>query len=424
MRGESGRRRERGGRRWRKSQEKMEKISKTRARREGVETRRRGGGRCRGDRGGWEQREEGRRSLQRERKMEKISKTALAAMRESKLAEEGRRSVQRDRGGWEQREDARRSMQRERKMEKISKSALAARRESGPTEEGRRSVQMRLSGKECRLFGIACKLSEKSSLVRPLEGREPLDEEINADADGSLFVGEIGLGPEDVQRSIINEVDHITFTSRVRSLMEQSMQKVVMVKLLGRSIGLKMLSTRLFNHWRPVGGMKIIYAEKGFFMVKFNTQKDYLHAMLDGPWTLMGHYLLFRPWIPLFDPCEENLLVVAAWIRLPRLPYKYNHKEIMKALSETAGEYIKIDYNTQSRKRAQYARIAVILNLTKPLKASMMMDGRLQLIEYESLSVVCYRCVHFGHISDQCPLNKRRETIASKKITNVHMFVL
>ncbi|KAK9135325.1 hypothetical protein Syun_014655 [Stephania yunnanensis] len=83
----------------------------------------------------------------------------------------------------------------------------------------------------------------------------------------------------------------------------------------------------------------------------------------------------------------------------------------MKALSETAGEYIKIDYNTQSGKRAQYSRIAVILNLTKPLKASMMVDGRLRVIEYESLSVVCYRYIRIGHISDQCPLSQRKETM-------------
>ncbi|KAK9095061.1 hypothetical protein Scep_026530 [Stephania cephalantha] len=57
--------------------------------------RRRGGGRCRGERGGWEQRGEGRRSVQRERKMDKISNSVLAARRESKPAEEGRRLVQR-----------------------------------------------------------------------------------------------------------------------------------------------------------------------------------------------------------------------------------------------------------------------------------------------------------------------------------------
>ncbi|KAK9119436.1 hypothetical protein Scep_017529 [Stephania cephalantha] len=50
--------------------------------------------------------------------MEKISNSVLAAMRESKPVEEGRRSVQRI----EQRDQGRWSVQRERKLEKISPS--------------------------------------------------------------------------------------------------------------------------------------------------------------------------------------------------------------------------------------------------------------------------------------------------------------
>ncbi|KAK9118600.1 hypothetical protein Scep_016693 [Stephania cephalantha] len=113
---------------------------------------------------GWRTKE-GRWSVQRERRKEKIvhlimetdngngqwkrtmkiSKSALearATRRESKSAEEGRRSVQRrDRRMGAERGGEVVGAERERKMEKISNSVFGARRESKPAEEGRRSVQ-------------------------------------------------------------------------------------------------------------------------------------------------------------------------------------------------------------------------------------------------------------------------------------------
>ncbi|KAK9150905.1 hypothetical protein Syun_009214 [Stephania yunnanensis] len=61
--------------------------------------------------------------------------------------------------------------------------------------------------------------------------------------------------------------------------------------------------------------------DKEFYMVRFNTHKDYQRALIEGPSTVMGHYLLVQPWNLHFNPCEENLSKVAAWIRLLGLPF-------------------------------------------------------------------------------------------------------
>ncbi|KAK9100377.1 hypothetical protein Scep_023807 [Stephania cephalantha] len=135
----------------------------------------RGGGRYRGERGGFERREEGRRSVQRERKMEKIPNSVLVAKKESKPVEEGRRSVQRT----ERRMGAERigevaGSERERKLEKISPSRRWWR---GKSRNRRRrwSVQRRCvacrgpsssKGKErCLVTTFELPLEEASSLV-------------------------------------------------------------------------------------------------------------------------------------------------------------------------------------------------------------------------------------------------------------------
>ncbi|KAK9100309.1 hypothetical protein Scep_023739 [Stephania cephalantha] len=98
----------------------------------------------------------------------------------------------------------------------------------------------------------------------------------------------------------------------------------------------------------------------------------------------------------------------------PPIPEEEN-RLTKKVKNGDMGEVLKIDYNAQSGKRCQFARIAVLLDLTKPLKSMMMVDkARRQRIEYENLHIVCYRCARYSHTVDNCPLIPK-ETSSTKK---------
>ncbi|MBA0585882.1 hypothetical protein Gorai_016643 [Gossypium raimondii] len=62
------------------------------------------------------------------------------------------------------------------------------------------------------------------------------------------------------------------------------------------------------------------------------------------------------------------------------------------------GKVVKLDYNTDSRTNSRFARMAVYVNLDKPLTSQVLINGTTQLIEYESLWMIqpCERIVSKG----------------------------
>ena len=61
-----------------------------------------------------------------------------------------------------------------------------------------------------------------------------------------------------------------------------------------------------------------------------------------------------------------------------------------------------VDYNTEEAQRGRFVRVAVEVNLSKPLISHFTIDGRVQRVEYEDLPLICFQCGKYGHTSDLC----------------------
>ncbi|CAI0430402.1 unnamed protein product, partial [Linum tenue] len=96
---------------------------------------------------------------------------------------------------------------------------------------------------------------------------------------------------------------------------------------------------------------------------------------------------------------------VVAWIQLPELPVHFYHREILFSLGNLIGRTIKLDYHTEHRQRGKFARIAVELDMTKPLPTRIWLDDFWQVILYENLPTICYECGRIGHQEEACPQN-------------------
>ncbi|MBA0876836.1 hypothetical protein Goshw_006879 [Gossypium schwendimanii] len=109
-----------------------------------------------------------------------------------------------------------------------------------------------------------------------------------------------------------------------------------------------------------------------------------------------------------------------AWIRFPGLPgYLYNHK-IITEIGETVGKVVKLDMNTDSRTRGRFARLAVYVDLEKPLISHILINGRKQNVEYESLPTICFHCGRYGHVENSCSF-KTPESHSEKEIVPSEM---
>ncbi|KAI9093683.1 hypothetical protein K1719_027132 [Acacia pycnantha] len=218
------------------------------------------------------------------------------------------------------------------------------------------------------------------------------------DPDFLLRQGDVAIG-------LNGNIPTVDFASHVLEALNKRIGLAVVVKLLGRRIGYRYLHSKLQSLWKPSGQLKLTDLHDDCFLVRFNDDMDYQNALLNGPWVIFGHYLHVQPWSPSFRPQEHVIDQIVGWIRLPKLPVRYYHKNIIRSIGSVFGDVIRVDYNTDSGDRGKFARLAVNIDLTKPLTSRIQVDGELILVEYEGLPSICFNCGRYGHLKEACPMN-------------------
>ncbi|XP_039015879.1 uncharacterized protein LOC120146360 [Hibiscus syriacus] len=146
----------------------------------------------------------------------------------------------------------------------------------------------------------------------------------------------------------------------------QAMDEVVVLggefRLLGRVVGYKTLMNRIGLIWQLQGQYQVIDLENEYFLVKFEREQEYIHVLMEGPWTIYGSYLTVQPWSRTFSTSEKHPSHVIVWVRLPGLPYRYYSKAIFRRIASVIG----------------------------------------QKIEYEGLQQIYFQCGVYGHSKDIC----------------------
>ncbi|KAJ4844717.1 hypothetical protein Tsubulata_007706 [Turnera subulata] len=120
----------------------------------------------------------------------------------------------------------------------------------------------------------------------------------------------------------------VRLSEAFKERLEKRWDFVVVVKLLGRTIGYRTLCSRLQTLWQPSKPMKVVDLENDFFLVGLQCEEDFYQALTDFP----------RSW---YD------------------------SEVLKALGSLVGGAMKVDANTKVAIWGKYARVAVEVDLEK-----------------------------------------------------------
>ncbi|XP_050217715.1 uncharacterized protein LOC126668568 [Mercurialis annua] len=252
------------------------------------------------------------------------------------------------------------------------------------------------------------KISFKDTLMNNFKGdRSSQDEDFEA----------FTLEEKDIEFGDSKGMPTINFSDRVHNLISQNMKLCIVVRLLGKNIGYRTLLSRILKLWKPKSYPSLVDLDNNFFLVRFYSMEDYINALSGGPWVLFGHYLTVQPWSPEFSSDKINATSVTAWVRFPGLPIQYYHNNVLKAIAKTLGKVIKIDFNTEARERGKFARLAINLDLTKPLCSRILLDGRLQKVEYEGLPIICFNCGRYGHRENLCTHKNLVEGVSDSPMT-------
>ncbi|KAL4278157.1 hypothetical protein GQ457_03G033120 [Hibiscus cannabinus] len=213
---------------------------------------------------------------------------------------------------------------------------------------------------------------------------------------------DVEIHEEDVLISVVDGTPSIDFSTRVHDMVDATLANSVIVHLLGRMIGYNALLTRIRSLWTPSGEMALVDLDNGYYLVCFAKADDVNRVLLGGPWLIYGNYLTVQPWSRNFSTEKEHPDHIVVWARLSGLPYRYYTKSMFRFIANAIGKIIKIDYNTKEGKRGRFARIAVVIDLNKPLVPSLVIDDKRQITKYEGLPMICYSCGKFGHTMETC----------------------
>ncbi|KAL4352195.1 hypothetical protein GQ457_06G022560 [Hibiscus cannabinus] len=218
---------------------------------------------------------------------------------------------------------------------------------------------------------------------------------------------DVAMNDDDVRISAADGSPVINFSARLHGLVEEKLAKSVIVRLLGRFIGYTALLNRIRTLWNPCGEIAMIDLDNGYFLVRFALEEDVTKVLSGGPWLIYGNYLTVQPWSRSFSTEKDHPDKIVVWARLPGLPYHYYTKSMFRCIAGVLGEVVRIDYNTSEGRRGKFARLALVVDLNKPLVSSVVIDGIKQKVAYEGLPLICYKCGCYGHAEGVCPLNKK-----------------
>ncbi|KAI9077419.1 hypothetical protein K1719_040622 [Acacia pycnantha] len=224
---------------------------------------------------------------------------------------------------------------------------------------------------------------------------------------------EVELCDTDFHISREGEIPSIAFLEAIRATISKGMERTLIIKLLGRSITYYDLRARTQALWRLKGSCQLVDTEGSFYFVTFDLEEDYDKVLTGGPWMIFGVYLTVQPWSLDFDARSSVIGKVVAWVRIPGLSFRYYHKSTLRAIGSLLGEVVKMDYMTETKGRGKYARLAVMMDLQKPLVPWILVDGKRHGVEYEGLPLICFECGLYGHPKERCKSHGKMMSSAS-----------
>ncbi|KAK2658150.1 hypothetical protein Ddye_004683 [Dipteronia dyeriana] len=102
-------------------------------------------------------------------------------------------------------------------------------------------------------------------------------------------------------------------------------------------------------------------------------------------------YLVVQKWRPNFVPGEDEIRQMLVRVRLSKLPTEWIDVDLLWNIEGMLGNAYKVYPITESQARWRFARICINLDITKPLKGSIIVDDRITKVEYENLGLIYFK---------------------------------
>ncbi|XP_019170456.1 PREDICTED: uncharacterized protein LOC109166027 [Ipomoea nil] len=155
--------------------------------------------------------------------------------------------------------------------------------------------------------------------------------------------------------------------------------------------------------------MDLIALDNDYHLVQFRSIDNLEFAMYEGPWLVLDHYLIVKPWEPDFDPMNDTMEKVLVWLRIPCIPMEYYDYIFLRKLGNRIGRTVRVDQATSLVSRGKFARICVEIDMRKPLISKFTYERKVRHVAYKGVHLVYFSCGFYGHAKEVCPRLRRSE---------------
>ncbi|KAI9123813.1 hypothetical protein K1719_005113 [Acacia pycnantha] len=150
-----------------------------------------------------------------------------------------------------------------------------------------------------------------------------------------------------LSRRMEGKPGNLRFTAEEYSSWCMPWMNSLIIKVLGANFPTYVIRDRIKRMWRPKDTMKLIPISNGYYIISFSNKEDREYAFQEGPWMIEDHYLIVQRWRPNFNPWKADLqCIIAAWVRLPDIPFEFYNVESLRRIGNMIGKMVKMDHST------------------------------------------------------------------------------
>ncbi|KAK2638501.1 hypothetical protein Ddye_026296 [Dipteronia dyeriana] len=109
--------------------------------------------------------------------------------------------------------------------------------------------------------------------------------------------------------------------------------------------------------------------------------EDLEYVLTRGPWVISNQYLVVQKWRPNFMSGEDEIQKISVWVGLSKLPMEWIDVDLLRSIGGMLGTTFKVDLITESQAMSRFTRICVEIEITNPLKSSLIVEDRVIKVE-------------------------------------------
>lgn len=168
----------------------------------------------------------------------------------------------------------------------------------------------------------------------------------------------------------------ITYTEEELESWAKPWRNTLIIKVLGKKVSFRTLENKLMCDWKVNETIKITDLADDFYLVRLSSQKDYMHALFDGPWKVVDYYIIVHRWRPLFSLSATITHKVVVWVCIPKHPMELHNVTFLTTIGTSLGTMLKIDNRTSIHDCGKFARICIEIDLEEPLAFHLIINSR------------------------------------------------